>query len=81
MTLTPEQFNKLVTRDDFNDLKDEFQEIKRDMKQVLSVVEGLATSFQKFDQELTANVGAHDRIQEDVKKLDLLVTKLEAVTN
>ena len=45
MTLTPEQFNKLVTRDEFNDFKAEMIEVKDDVKAILTTVDGIAKSL------------------------------------
>jgi len=38
MPLTPEQFNKIVTKKEFNELKGEVQEIKEDTKKIFAVV-------------------------------------------
>lgn len=41
MSLTPEQFNKLVTRDEFNDFKTEMMEVKDDVKAILTAVNNM----------------------------------------
>ncbi len=78
MSLTPEQFNKIALKTDLQDYatKEDILAMKRE---ILGAIEGLATCHKKFDIELTANTGAHDRIQGDIQKIDLRVKKLEAV--
>ncbi len=34
MTLTPEQFNKLATKNEFNEFKDEMMDMKKDVKNI-----------------------------------------------
>lgn len=79
-------FEYFASNQDLQELKGEVVEVKNNVEKILSVVEGLATSFQRLDNELTANVGAHDRIDEkveivksDVQKIDIRVKKLESV--
>ncbi|OGF28566.1 hypothetical protein A2477_02530 [Candidatus Falkowbacteria bacterium RIFOXYC2_FULL_47_12] len=69
MTLTPEQFNKLVTRDEFNKLVEDVGEIKGDVKKILTAVDGIAKKHETFEQELASNQAAHDRFQVDIDKL------------
>jgi hypothetical protein len=47
------------------------------MDTLLGMVEGLATSFKKFDQELTANVSAHDRFEKRITTLELKIKNTE----
>ncbi|PIR92691.1 hypothetical protein COU01_00240 [Candidatus Falkowbacteria bacterium CG10_big_fil_rev_8_21_14_0_10_44_15] len=70
MTLTPEQFNILATKDDLKDLKREItEELGDKIDKVLTAVDSLAKKHETFEQELTANIGAHDRFQADITKL------------
>ncbi|MDO8592312.1 MAG: hypothetical protein Q7R92_00895 [bacterium] len=66
MTLSPEQFNQLVTKEEFNEFKDEMMEMKGDVKKMLASVDGLAKSVKDFQSEMAANQGAHDRMSEDI---------------
>ena len=66
MSLTPEQFNKLTTRKEHLELKQQVDEIdkKLDQKfdQVLTAVDGLAKKFDNFHAEMAANQAAHHPI-------------------
>ncbi|MDD4900581.1 MAG: hypothetical protein PHS62_00505 [Patescibacteria group bacterium] len=70
MTLSPEQFNKLVTKDEFNELKTEIKEMGANVKRILTGVDGIAKKHQTFEVELTANQAAHDRFEERIKVLE-----------
>ena len=80
MTLTPEQFNKLATKEDLKDLeekivsKEEFREFKSD---VLGAVDGLAKKFDNFSAEMAANRAAHERFEEAIDSLKNRVSVLE----
>lgn len=77
MTLTPEQFNKLVTKEEFNELKDEVLEVKGDVKKILTAVDGLAKSVKDFHVEMASNQGAHDRMSDNVNNHEIRIKKLE----
>lgn len=64
MKLTPEQFDKLVTKDEFHELKKQVEETNVNVKKVLTVVDGIAKKHQTFEVELASNQGAHDRVSE-----------------
>jgi len=49
MSLTPEQFNKLATKDEFNDLKTEVREVKNDVRRILTGVDGLAKKLDDIE--------------------------------
>ena len=83
MSLTPEQFNKITTKDQFDELKDEIIDIKKDVKKILNSVDSIVGTHQEIGAERAANIGAHDRIEEEITKTNKRVTivekKLEAV--
>lgn len=70
MTLTPEQFNKLATKDEFNELKSEVHEMKSDIKHIVTAVDSVVYELKSINSELTANVGAHDRFETRITKLE-----------
>ena len=70
MTLTPEQFNKLVTKDEFNELKKDFDKMDGKIDRILTSVDGIANKHIGFETELMANQGAHDRFEERIKGLE-----------
>jgi len=69
MPLTPEQFDKLVTKEY---LKEKLENIatKKDIHNVLTAVDGIAKKHKDFETELAANQGAHDRFKERLKGLE-----------
>jgi len=69
MPLTPEQFDKLVTKEY---LKEKLENIatKKDIHNVLAAVDGIAKKHKDFETELAANQGAHDRFKERLKGLE-----------
>ena len=69
MTLTPEQFNKLVTKQEHEELKEDVLEIKKDVKQVLCSVDGIAKKFNDHKTEHVANIAAHDRFQGEINNI------------
>lgn len=79
MTLTPEQFDQLALKEDLKAFatKEELNAVKNE---ILTAIDSFAKAVSDVKSEQTANVGAHDRIQEDVQKLDLRVKKLEGVS-
>jgi len=75
MPLTPEQFNKLVTREilkeDLKELEEKIgTKIDNKINQVLTAVDGIAKKHEDFKIELAANQGAHDRFEERIKGLE-----------
>ena len=48
MTLTPEQFNNLVTKKEHETLQKDVKEIKGDVKQILTTVDGIARYSKEF---------------------------------
>ena len=70
MTLTPEQFNKLVTKKDYQNLEKKFDKISNKVDQILDVVEGIATEQKTIRQELVMNQSAHNRFEKRITKLE-----------
>ena len=71
MPLTPEQFNKLVTKDDLKELEERLDaKIDKKIDRVLTAVDGIAKKHKDFETELAANQGAHDRFEERIKNLE-----------
>jgi len=78
MTLTPEQFNKLVTKDEFNVLKDDALEIKNYIRTMLGMLEKNAKNDDDHAIEHVSNITAHDRFQRDI---DQIKTQVKASAN
>lgn len=80
MPLTPEQFNKLVAKDYFEEkLEEKLKNLatKDDINKILTAVDGLAHKHQNFEVELAANLGAHDRLGEKIDSHEVRIKKLE----
>lgn len=79
MSLTPELFNLLLTKQDAENFvtKEHFDE---KMDKLMDSIDSLTKVVENFSQEQTTNIAAHDRIQQDVKGLDLRVKKLEGAS-
>lgn len=75
MELSPEQFNKLVT-------KDEFYEFKEDMDEkiniMISMLERNSTKDKDHDIEHVSNIAAHDRFQKEIEQIK---TQIQAPAN
>jgi ribosomal protein L19E len=69
MPLTPEQFNKLVTKEDLDD-KLKNLATKEDINKILVAVDGIAKKHEDFKIELVSNQAAHDRFEERMKGLE-----------
>ena len=80
MPLTPEQFNKLVTKDYFEEKlaeKLENMATKEDIDKILTAVDGIAHKHQSFEVEMAANLGAHDRLNKKIDGHEVRIKKLE----
>lgn len=77
MPLTPEQFNKIATKEELNELKTEIKEISANVKKILTVVDGIATKHKDFQTEMASNQGAHDRMQKTAANHEIIIKKLE----
>lgn len=76
MPLTPEQFDKLVTKDY---LKEKLKDLstKGDINKILTAVDGIAHKHQSFEVEMAANLGAHDRLGKKIVDHEVRLKKLE----
>ncbi len=78
MTLTPEQFNLLATKDDLIELKERIDEkIDKKIDKVLTAVDDIATQLKISKEEKASNQGAHDRMQKGIDKHEIRIKKLE----
>ena len=79
MTLTPEQFSKLTTNDDFNRLEKKVDLLGDGMKKLLTSVDGLAKNVSNIEHAFVSNIAAHDRFEERIGRLEKAL-KLQATT-
>lgn len=76
MTLTPEQFDKIALKSDFDRLEKRVDEIAEGNSKIIEAVEGLTTLVKAALEEQTANVAAHDRMQEQLDKHENILKQL-----
>lgn len=76
MTLTPEQFNKLATKED---LKDFYTKSELDVKldKILNAIDGLTKKVEVFQSELSADRNAHDRVDAELSAHDMRIGVVE----
>lgn len=60
MTLTPEQFNKLVTKDEFNELSQKVETLDGKIDLVIGMLEKSAKKESDHEIEHISNIAAHD---------------------
>jgi len=70
MTLTPEQFNKLVTKEEHKELEKKFDKMSDKVDRILGVAEGIATEQKTIRQELVMNQSAHRRFDKRITTLE-----------
>ena len=83
MSLTPEQFNKLATKDDLKEFKEEIKEetvSKVEFNKMMTTIDGIAKNVKDIKEEKTANQGAHDRMQGGINNNSKRINKLELKT-
>ncbi|MDD5072154.1 MAG: hypothetical protein PHQ42_05510 [Patescibacteria group bacterium] len=69
MPLTPEQFNKLATKEDLKNFvtKDEMQNVKSD---ILGAVDAVMVKLDNIEHAFVSNLAAHDRFEERISRLE-----------
>ena len=70
MTLTPEQFNKLATKDDLNNFK---QEIKGSMvtkQEFHNVMDVVIKKLDDIEHAFVSNQAAHDRFESRLERIE-----------
>jgi len=78
MSLSPEQFALLATKEEHKELEAKVDKISVNVDKILSSVDGLAKNVVKFQEDITSNQGAHDRIDETVNGHEVRIGKMEA---
>lgn len=69
MTITPEQFSKIVLKEDLEELatKKEISELKDEL---LTVMDTIVKKLDKMDHGFMSNQVAHDRFEHRITKLE-----------
>ena len=58
----------LSTKDDLSVLSGKFNKLEENVGKILTAVDGLVQDFKKFDDELTTNQDAHNRMQKEINE-------------
>jgi len=69
MTLTPEQFNKLATKEDLKDFvtKGELREVK---SEILGAVDAVMHKLDDIEHAFVSNQAAHDRFESRLERIE-----------
>ncbi|MBU0647456.1 hypothetical protein KKC67_02885 [Patescibacteria group bacterium] len=80
MTLTPEQFNKLVLKEDVKNFEEKLEKIEGKLDILINLIDSIVKKHKDFEIEMTANQGAHNRFEENFTKTHKRVKILEEKT-
>lgn len=66
MTLSPEQFNRIVLREELVEVKQDIKELKR----VFDVLDAMSKKLDNIQIESASNIAAHDRFESRITHLE-----------
>jgi len=69
MTLTPEQFNKLATKDDLQEMKKEMV-TKNEHNDVMSAIDAVMHKLDIIEHAFVSNQAAHDRFEQRITRIE-----------
>lgn len=69
MSISAEQFNKLVTKEEHLELKEKVGSIDDKIDVVMEVLDGIAKDVKDSKVEKLSNQAAHDRMQGEIVKI------------
>lgn len=78
MTFTPEQFNKIVTKDDLEKSLANKAD-KQDIAKILSTLDAMNKTLTDRETEDTAHTSSHRRLQTTLDDHEIRITKIEKV--
>lgn len=76
MALTPEQFNKLATKQDLENLVTK-DDLDKRIDKVLTAVDGITKKFETAEIEKLSNQVAHDRFEERITNTEQRIKSFE----
>lgn len=76
MTITPEQFKIIATKDDIESLRKEMAS-KDDIKGMIGTLDAINKTLKTHEEERVMNIAAHDRIQTSIDGHEIRIQKLE----
>lgn len=69
MTLTPEQFNKLATKEDLDKFLTK-TEFKKAMDNVSGTLDSVVKKLDNIEHAFVSNLAAHDRFEERILRIE-----------
>ena len=69
MILTPEQFNKLATKDDLQEMKKEMV-TKNEHNDVMSAIDAVMHKLDIIEHAFVSNQAAHDRFEQRITRIE-----------
>lgn len=71
MTLTPEQFNYLVNKDDLKEFEKKLEEkMDKRFNEVLKAIDRVMKEYETVKQEQTVNIAAHNRYEKRLTNIE-----------
>ncbi len=70
MTLTPEQFSKLATKDDLENFKNEVRQNTISKNEFHNTMDSVLKKLDNIEHAFVFNIAAHDRFEERILKLE-----------
>ena len=70
MPLTPEQFNKLITKEEHRELEIKVDRIDNNIEKIISATDYLVKKMDIIETELTSNLAAHDRFERRINRIE-----------
>jgi len=69
MSITPEQFNKIIKDAIKEELTPFREEVREKIDTVITAVDNITKKFEDHNSEHIANIGAHDRFDKEINLL------------
>lgn len=70
MTLSPEQFNRVVLREELVEVKEDIKELRSDNRRLFQVLDGIVKQLNDIKSDSAANLAAHDRFETRITHLE-----------
>jgi len=70
MTISAQQFNRIVLKEDLSELKDDLKLIKEQASQIINSLDGLAFRTYNLECDFAANQSAHDRFEGRLNRIE-----------
>ena len=70
MTLTPEQFNKLATKEDINRVENRVDILDEKFDGMIEVLDTVAKKLDNIEHSFVSNMVAHDRFENRITRVE-----------